>query len=284
MKHNVFLGSGSGSIGDVVSYRREGTQVSRMRVREIKNPRTYSQAEQRNFLAPVSKFYAPLAGALEQSFEGKSTAKSYAAFSSEAVKKARLNGWYLPKGTGFFPLPYKLSHGTIAPLPQAWQSGSEENSVDISIPIVGTQGDPIITIGNLVPSFVAAGYKEGDQITVITVKRSADGSYVPSFTRFFLDSQSTVAIVDAFGGVSGTVVVGDPSFAVSYSTDTVAAAIIVSRYENEKWRRSTQALMVDADTLALVTGETAKENAIASYMNGEYVPVSEIYLNGSTQQ
>lgn len=284
MKHNVFLGSGSGSIGDVVSYRREGTQVSRMRVREIKNPRTYSQAEQRNFLAPVSKFYAPLAAALEQSFEGKSTAKSYAAFSSAAVKKARLNGWYLPKGTGFFPLPYQLTQGTIAPLPQAAVFGSSGASLTINITVVGEGSEAITTVGGIVPSFVAAGYKEGDQITVITVKRSADGSYVPSYKRFFLDSQSTETLADATGLVDGGNTPGDPSIILPLTTNHVAAAIIVSRYDNEKWRRSTQALLVDATTLALVTSDTAKDNAIASYMDGEYVPVSEIYLNGSTQQ
>lgn len=284
MKHNVFLGSGSGSIGDVVSYRREGTQVSRMRVREIKNPRTYSQAEQRNFLAPVSKFYAPLAAALEQSFEGKSTAKSYAAFSSEAVKKARLNGWYLPKGTGFFPLPYKLSHGTIAPLPQVLDPAGGNPQLQINITIVSEGADPITTVGGIVPSFVAAGYKEGDQITVITVKRSADGSYVPAYKRFFLDAESTETLASAFGQNVSAAVPGDSNLIVELAAGHVAAAVIVSRYENEKWRRSTQALMVDTDTLELVTGETAKENAIASYMDGEYVPVSEIYLNGSTQQ
>ncbi len=284
MKHNVFLGSGSGSIGDVVSYRREGTQVSRMRVREIKNPRTYNQAEQRNFLAPVSKFYAPLAGALEQSFEGKSTAKSYAAFSSAAVKKARLNGWFLPKGTGFFPLPYQLSQGTIAPLPQEATFEVDRSSLAINITIVGEGSNPITTVGGIVPSFVAAGYKEGDQITVIIVKRSADGSYVPSYRRFFLDAESTESLDSAFGASGVGPLPGEQTIGLGLTADTVAAAIIVSRYENEKWRRSTQALLVDSDTLALATGETAKDNAIASYMDGEYVPVSEIYLNGSTQQ
>lgn len=284
MKHNVFLGSGSGSIGDVVSYRREGTQVSRMRVREIKNPRTYSQAEQRNFLAPVSKFYAPLAAALEQSFEGKSTAKSYAAFSSEAVKKARLNGWYLPKGTGFFPLPYKLSQGTIAPLPQSLTNNGGQVRFVIGIPVAGGGTATIETVADLVPVMEAAGYKSGDQITVIAVKRSADGSYVPSYARFYLDAEDTTTLVSAFGGAVIDVTTSPASIGFGVASGLVAIAIIVSRYDNEKWRRSTQALLVDEDTLALVTGDTAKENAIASYMDGEYVPVSEIYLNGSTQQ
>lgn len=284
MKHNVFLGSGSGSIGDVVSYRREGTQVSRMRVRQIKNPRTYNQAKQRCFLAPVSKFYAPLAGALEQSFEGLSTAKSYAAFSSEAVKSARLNGWYLPKGTGFFPLPYQLSKGTIAPLAQGLVVKEDVKQLCISIPVVGETDTPITTVGGLVPSFVAAGYQAGDQVTVVLVKKNADGFYYPTHRRFFLNAESTQSLSDAFGVEFGPTKAGDEEIKSAALTDVVAAAIIVSRWENDKWRRSSQSLQVDEETMTLVTGETAAENAIASYMDGEYVPVSEIYLNGSTQQ
>lgn len=284
MKHNVFLGSGSGSIGDVVSYRREGTQVSRMRVRQIKNPRTYNQAKQRCFLAPVSKFYAPLAGALEQSFEGLSTAKSYAAFSSEAVKKARLNGWFLPKGTGFFPLPYQLSKGTIAPLNFHLNGNDVDTQLVIGIPIVGEVGASITTVGGIVPSFVGAGYQEGDQVTVVLVNKNADGSYYPTHRRFFLNPTSEQTLSDAFGIKMNAAVVGDEEIASATTPNLVAAAVIVSRWENEKWRRSSQSLVVAEDTIALVTGETAAENAIASYMDGEYVPVSEIFLNGSTQQ
>lgn len=284
MKHNVFLGSGSGSIGDVVSYRREGTQVSRMRVRQIKNPRTYNQAKQRCFLAPVSKFYAPLAGALEQSFEGLSTAKSYAAFSSEAVKSARLKGWYLPKGTGFFPLPYQLSKGTIAPLPVLLLYDAAMRQLSIEIPVVGDDGANITTVGGIVPSFVAAGYQPGDQVTVVIVKKNENGSYYPTYRRFFLDAESTQSLSDAFGIKMQNAAVGDDAIISDVTSNLVAAAVIVSRWENEKWRRSTQSLLVGDETMELVTGETAAENAIASYMDGEYVPVSEIYLNGSTQQ
>lgn len=280
MKHNVFLGSGSGSIGDVVSYRREGTQVSRMRVRQIKNPRTYNQAKQRCFLAPVSKFYAPLAGALEQSFEGLSTAKSYAAFSSEAVKKARLNSWYLPKGTGFFPLPYQLSSGTIAPLSVSYLG----DAFNVDINIIGEGSTPITTVGGLVPSLLAAGYNAGDQITVILVKKSADGSYYPTFKRFYLDADDTTPLAEAFGHALTDTLPTDGAIVFQTDPSLVAVGIIVSRWENDKWRRSSQSLVVDEATMALVTGETAAKNAIASYMDGEYVPVSEIYLNGSTQQ
>lgn len=279
MKHNVFLGSGSGSIGDVVSYRREGTQVSRMRVREIKNPRTYNQAEQRNFLAPVSKFYAPLAGALEQSWEGKSTAKSYAALSSAAVKKARLNGWYLPKGTGFFPLPYQLTQGTIAPLDSLMGDGE----FNTTMPVKATAAMVGDTWGAFSKWMIACGYQDGDQLTFINVTRGDNGSYFPSYNRVYLDSTSAEKFDAVTGYTLTPIVENDNYFSIEPKAHCWAMAIIVSRYENEKWRRSTQTLQVVAEAIELVTGETAKANAIASYMDGEYVPVSEIYLNGSTQ-
>lgn len=279
MKHNVFLGSGSGSIGDVVSYRREGTQVSRMRIREVKNPRTYNQAEQRNFLAPVSKFYAPLANALEQSFEGKTTAKSYAAFSSEAVKKARTNGWYLPKGTQFYPLPYQLSQGTIQPLGPAGfdEGGALEITIGVARPADATGA----TLGAFSKWLIAAGYKAGDQITVILVGEPGNGVFIPSHTRFYLDEESTVSLESVCRIVLAEELAGSKNMKLNIPDNHCAAAIIVSRYENEKWRRSTQSLIVMDGIIEAVTGDEAKENAIASYMNGQYVPVSEIYLNGS---
>lgn len=279
MKHNVFLGSSSGSVGDLTSYRREGVQVSRLRLREIKNPRTYNQAEQRNFLAPVAKFYAPLAEALEQSFEGKSTAKSYAAFSSEAVKKARNNGWYLPKGTQFYPLPYQLSQGTIQPLDQVIANGK----FAIALTAVGTAEASVTTMGDFAAAMIAVGYQSGDQLTIIKVMKDSEGNFYPKHSRLFLNAESTDLISDAFGLTLGSTAVGDTEFSFTLPSSVVAVAVIVSRWDNDKWRRSTQTLLVTPDVLTAVTSALAKENAIASYMNGQYVPISDIYLNGSTQ-
>lgn len=282
MKHNVFLGSGSGSIGDVTSYRREGTQVSRLRVREIANPKSYGQAQQRNFMAPVSKFYAPLAACLEQSFEGKSPAASYAAFASRNVQLARQNGWYLPKGTGFYPMPYQVSEGTLKPTGTSFNVSDTAANLEfpqkITAEMVGT------TIGKLSLVIIAAGYQNGDQITVIFCHKTEDNKFYPSYCRFFIDSTSEDAISTLPISV-GQYVEGDDGIVISpKSGNAVAGCIIISRYENEKWRRSTESMLVSTDILTAITSEAAKENAIASYRNGEFVPISEVYLNGSTQQ
>lgn len=281
MKHNIFLGSGSGSVGDVTSYRREGTQVSRLRVRQINNPKSYGQAEQRNFMAPVSKFYAPLAVALEQSWEGKSPSASYSAFAARNIQLARANGWYLPKGTGFYPMPYQVTEGTLRPVP--FHSATDISMEGLSVR-VGITADMVgNTIGALSKAFVSLGYKDGDQVTVIFVFHAGNGSFYPTYYRFFLNSASTELLTTLPFNV-GEWSEGDNSIDFSPNGGSaVAGTIIVSRYENEKWRRSTQTMLVSEDILTAITSETAKANAIASYRDGAFVPISEVYLNGSTQ-
>lgn len=281
MKHNIFLGSGSGSVGDITSYRREGTQVSRLRVRQINNPKSYGQAEQRNFMAPVSKFYAPLAVALEQSWEGKSPAASYSAFSSRNVQLARTNGWYLPKGTGFYPMPYQVTEGTLRPVPVVLTMVDDYYELEVQGMLTPeTAGN---TVGALSKAFIAHGYQNGDQVTVIFAHDNGEGLFYPTYYRFFLDSTST----DPLSSLPFQVeTLGDGDSAIKImakNADIVAGTIIVSRYENEKWRRSTQKMLVSTAIKQAITSETAKANAIASYRDGAFVPVSEVYLNGSTQ-
>lgn len=281
MKHNIFLGSGSGSVGDVTSYRREGTQVSRLRVRNIKNPKSFGQAEQRNFMAPVSKFYAPLAVALEQSWEGKTPSASYSAFAARNISLARANGWYLPKGTGFYPMPYQVTEGTLRPV--TFHSVTDMAMDGISVKVKITADMVGNTIGALSKAFVSLGYKEGDQVTVIFALSAGSGNFYPTYYRFFLNSASTELLTTLPFNVNEWSE-GDNSISfLPKGGSAVAGTIIVSRYENEKWRRSTQTMLVSEDILTAITSEAAKANAIASYRDGAFVPISEVYLNGSTQ-
>lgn len=281
MKHNIFLGSGSGSVGDVTSYRREGTQVSRLRVRNIKNPKSFGQAEQRNFMAPVSKFYAPLAVALEQSWEGKTPAASYSAFAARNIQLARANGWYLPKGTGFYPMPYQVTEGTLRPV--TFHSVTDMQMDGISVKVNITADMVGNTIGALSKAFVSLGYKDGDQVTVIFALSAGSGNFYPTYYRFFLNSASTELLTTLPFNVNEWSE-GDNSISfLPKGGSAVAGTIIVSRYENEKWRRSTQTMLVSEDILTAITSEAAKANAIASYRDGAFVPISEVYLNGSTQ-
>lgn len=72
-KGNLFLGTGRGKVGDVVFYRKNGEQITRVRTRSVKNPDTEAQQIQRAVMASVSKAYAAGSAIFDHSFEGLST-------------------------------------------------------------------------------------------------------------------------------------------------------------------------------------------------------------------
>lgn len=69
---NIFLGLGRKSVGDVTLYRRAGKQCARVRVRNIRNPRTYKQLLTRSILSNVAQLYAAGIEIFDHSFEGRS--------------------------------------------------------------------------------------------------------------------------------------------------------------------------------------------------------------------
>lgn len=66
---NMLLGLSRKKLGDIVFYRSDGQQRARVRVRNIKNPRSAKQAVQRMVLATASKTLAALRGLYNHSFE-----------------------------------------------------------------------------------------------------------------------------------------------------------------------------------------------------------------------
>lgn len=283
-RNNVFLGTASGKIGDVVLMQREGTQVARKRVYNVANPKTLGQSTQRNYLAPVAKFYSPLATVLERSYEGLNKSKSYNAFLKKNIDLARAKGWFVPKGTPFFPLPYQISRGSIAPVVYSIATVSNKQGLYAQIGSVLDIG--AVTIGNLSRQFLTLPQcKEGDQITVILVADNGAGEYFPVACRFLLNATST----ELFSSISGSIVCrpsasedeDDPFFYIEDFT-TVAGAIIISRYEAGAWKRSTQVMTLSSDLMAAITSQEAYTAAISSYGSGSAIVQSNIYLNQGT--
>lgn len=271
-KHNLFLGTGKGSVGDVTVYRRSGSQVTRVRIREVGNPRTTSQSTQRNFLAPVAKFYAPLAVVLEKSYEGLSKSASYSAFLKKNIEKARQEGYYLDKGTPFFPLPYQVSRGTIAP---CWYD-ILENELGVYSDAAATGS----TISDLSQHFISKGYLAGDQVTFIVINRDEEGNYFPQTGRFIIEPASTANIASIMPSLRLSVSNSEVKIKGANGT-TVAGCVIISRLENSVWRRSTQSLVVDEEILANITSESARKAAIASYGNNVASGDGDVYLDGA---
>lgn len=286
-KGNLLLGTAGNSVGDVVMYRREGAQVSRVRVRKIKNPKTDAQSLQRAAFSPVAKFYSPLAVVLERSFEGLSKMKSYNKFLKTNIDLARANGWLLPKGTGFFPLPYKLSQGTIQKVSYGYDAngGLGFYFSNLQVP----QSTPQIS-GPLSDMFINAGWKAGDIVTIIAIGHddieSGDVTlfnYTAKTVQFELNSDGTESVTELFGNqLKFQIEDGSALLQGNDGFELMAMACIVARFENNVWRRSTQNLLVNPSIITAITASAYHEAAIASYgpNAGDANPL--VYLDGDT--
>lgn len=278
--YNIFLGSGVRSVGDVTLMRRAGKQVARLRLRTIKNPRTEAQATQRNFVAPVMRFYGALRTVLKGSYQGLNTDASYNAFQRVNIALARTNGWYLQKGAGFFPMPYQLSRGSISPVPYTWYNHSQGGGIKLSF---ATAGGAVNTIGNLSTWFTLNGYKQGDVVTIIAVLMDDDGGYYPVSSQFYINTSSSVSVTSLFGTNVAILGFGTDLIIVSNARTMVAGAVIVSRYHGRSWLRSTQSLSVSPVEVSRLTSEEWREAAIASYMAGGSEGGGGVYPGGDTQ-
>lgn len=289
-KDSFILHGGSGSTGSVTTYRRDGRQIVRERVRVIANPKTTSQARQRNFLAPIAKFYAPLAAVLEKSYEGLNKSKSYSAFLKKNIELARKHGYYLPKGTPFYPMPYQVSRGTLQPM-NASVSVMDDgpggtNTVNYVIPSDTVPGTPVTTMADLSAYILADGYLNGDQITVIGICENSD-EYYPIFERFFLSDTDTRNVADVITkfdvAIQGT---GQNAKYLGFEPKQgylVAGVMIASRYENGAWRRSTEIVDVAGFINNMLISGSQAEIAIASYQDANTTHLSDVYLNGQNR-
>lgn len=286
-KGNLFIGTARRSVGDVVMYRRNGEQVSRVRVRKISNPKSDGQALQRSYMAAVSKFYSFFKAPLEKSWQGLNRSQSQSAFLKANANLVRSEGYYVTKGFGLAPLPLQVSKGTISRVGAYIDSGgSLIVPTDATSPVVGTQE----SLGTISAAFIGKGYAAGDQVTILTILYDDDLGYIPRWCRFVLDSTSqedltalynSVGLLAAFGGG------GESINTVSFDSDAfdiAAAAIIVSRYSNGEWQRSTEFMAANAGYIDVFMGDDARAAAIASYQDAVAVPESDVYLNGSTTE
>lgn len=259
---NLFLGTARKSVGDVTLLRRAGRQVARVRLRHIANPKSDAQCETRNFLSPVIKFYGPLRDALARSFEGYNKADSYNQFQRQNIALARKEGWYLTKGTPFFPMPYILSQGQLTPM--GYECGNNVNENYANWWEAEGQ-DNRRTIGGLSTRLIAWGYKVGDVVTIIVVTNDSLNNYQPVTRQFIINplSAETIDILKVEG-----LGFGYNNAGMDWTNDTLnvaAFAVIVARKQGGRWLRSTQRLAVRPDIVTNITSAQMKENAIKSY-------------------
>lgn len=129
-KGNLILGTARGKLGDTVMYRKDGQQLSRVRVRKISNPKTEPQAMQRALLGTLGTAYSYMKGIADHSFQtAQGSLANMRMFMKQNQGKARATGSldypssnvgynFNPKGEPYLrPNSYVISRGTMPNLP-----------------------------------------------------------------------------------------------------------------------------------------------------------------------
>lgn len=172
---NLLLGTGRRSIGDVVLYRRNGKQVSRVRNRKISNPKSDAQYIQRIILQTVSQAYSRMKAITDHSFETVNGAgNNMSRFMRVNLDRIRaktaaaiLDGDSYNTIKGFSPLKSQLpvpdewivSQGTMPQIPIV-EMGQEQISIGNSF----ATGDVPVTYQDICDHY---SLQRGDQLTFV---------------------------------------------------------------------------------------------------------------------
>lgn len=301
---NLFQGTAKGKIGDVVLTRRNGEQVSRVRVRTISNPRSTTQILQRVVVSTIGKAYSVFSALADHAFQGKTTkaanmqrfqqlnTRLLTSRANDAYNAGTLSqvGDYVAKNSQFAAVNnYILSEGS-APSSRATISGLSTEHI-------------VLPCGADNPSYAsvieANGLKQGDQLTFVTgIADKITGALKRiMFCRVILVADDGTTDADFLDGTSinganlrneGTdsylftkssqgqsIFVTPKESTYDTSTEEIAGGcVIVSRLENNTWYRSNTTFEAVAGTRPLLS----LQDAINSWMNDAK---SSKYLNQS---
>ena len=269
-KGNLFMGNASGKLADVVLYRNAGAQVARLRVRKPRNPRTENQLIQRVIQSTNAKAYSVLQAICNHAFEGK-----YSKTQNQSE---------------FMRLNVAADRYRVNVAPMGWRSLSNFNSRDMveplannyivasgSLPEMQFGGDgQLFTIGDGLGLTADDTYQQvvdklglqrGDQITVfnVTVGDNAEMSDLYA-VRIILepsDGDMSAKFLGTAGAINKPNEKNEGNFTVSINEGVLgielkktggAGTVIISRYDNGKWLRTTSRMRVisritDAPTL-----------------------------------
>lgn len=165
-KGNMFIGNGSGKVGNLVVATRAGEQITRVYQPRVANPKSYSQMIQRAKFANAVKFYKKaVQNFFKFAFEDKKKAESdYNAFMRHNV----MNSTLLVKGNvddAYFPAlgRWQMSSGS---LPNAF---SIEKTDASGFAFVNNSIKANATIGDISSVLLGQGYHTGDIVTFVLI-------------------------------------------------------------------------------------------------------------------
>ena len=165
-KGNMFIGNGSGKVGNLVVATRAGEQITRVYQPRVANPKSYQQMLQRAKFANAVKFYKKaVQNFFKFAFEDKKKSESdYNAFMRHNI----MNSPLLVKGNvddAYFPAigRWQMSSGS---LPNAFDIERTEND-ELAFFNSGIKANA--TIGDISSVLLGQGFHTGDIITFVLI-------------------------------------------------------------------------------------------------------------------
>ena len=293
-KSSSFFGLRRGSTKSLTFQVVNGTQVTKDRVTNVKNPRSYAQATQRSKMAAVADAYRELSTICDHSFEsvayGPASRREFMSLNLARAIKPEPKGFSLPIGVGL-----QVSKGTLADVSSVVDftlfptkpgvTGSYQLDADW-VNLVLAQS-PNLQAGDEL-TFVSCAL---DQVFATYVNGAALPTVKYAVASIVLDPTSEInakwtydAAHSRFVHTSGfSMSVGDPTPVVDDSL-IIAYGVIVSRYADSKWRRSTCVLSEMGDMTASGYTDAYFEECIASYMDAPSSAESKKQLNQATNR
>ena len=287
-----FFGLRRGSTKSLTFQVVNGAQVTKDRVTYVKNPRSYAQATQRSKMATVADAYRMLSTICDHSFEsvayGPASRRQFMSLNLARPIKPEPKGFSLPIGVGL-----QVSKGTLAgidgvidfklfptkdgvtgsyPLDAAWVNSVLAQSPNLQA------GDEL--------TFVSCAL---DQLYFTDVNGTSVNTVKYAVASIVLDPTSEINAKWTYDNAHSKLVhTSGFSMEVGGSTWDVADAliiangIIVSRYSEGKWRRSTCILGEMGDLADSGYTDAYFDACIASYMDAPTVAESSKQLNQAT--
>lgn len=302
-KGNIFQGTGNGKLGDVVLTRRNGEQVSRVRVRTISNPRTTTQILQRVVVATVGKAYSLFSALCDHSFQNKSTklqnmirfqqlnTRLLTGIANEAYFNGTMSqvGDFVPKDGQFTKVnDYVISEGSA---PSAHYTVSAVPTEHITLGGASYAAD-----ASYADVIAGLGLQAGWQLTFVTgIKDTATGDFKRiMFCRVILsanDGSTDAEFLDGTGGINGanaknegtdsytftrnaqggSINVVPKAAAIADDESICGGALIVSYLEDGVWHRSNETFQAVGGSIS-----TSLQAAIDSWITANK---SSRYLN-----
>ena len=259
-KGNLFMGNASGKLADVVLYRNAGAQVARLRVRKPRNPRTENQLIQRVIQSTAAKAYSVLQAICNHAFEGKqSKTQNQSEFMRLNVARDRYRVNVAPMG--WQTLDNFNSRDMVEPLANNYivSSGSlpeMQFSSDGQNYTLGA-GSGLVDTDTYQQVCDKLGLQRGDQITImsVTVESNAQMSDLNA-VRIILepsDGDMTAKFLGESGKINKpneknegnfTVAIGEGTLLIELAKSGGAGTVIISRYADGKWLRTTSRMHV----------------------------------------